>query len=227
MALPLLLGHRGSRVSAGIPENTFASFDLALTHGCDGFEFDVRLTACGNALVCHDPKVGQISIARAQARQLPQLPRLDEVIDRYGQLAFLDIELKVKDLESKVLAALSKCPPAQGYVVSSFIPDVVMDLEARSSSVCIGLICETADQLARWRALPVDYVILHQSLVNRLLVQDIHRAGCRVFVWTVNDQQTMRRLADWGVDGIISDKTELLVRTLKGTMSSGTHGLAG
>jgi glycerophosphoryl diester phosphodiesterase len=227
MALPLLLGHRGARASTGIPENTFASFDLALQHGCDGFEFDVRLTACGSALVCHDPKVGKTSVARAQARQLPQLPRLDEVIHRYGQRAFLDIELKVRDLESKVLTALSKCPPAQDYVVSSFIPDVVMDLEARSSSVRIGLICETTAELARWRELPVDCVIPHQSLVNRLLVQDIHRAGCKVFVWTVNDQETMRRLADWGVDGIISDKTELLVRTLKGTVSSGKHGLAG
>ena len=66
MALPLLLGHRGSRVSAGIPENTFASFDLALKHGCDGFEFDVRLTACGTAVVCHDPKVGGITVARAK-----------------------------------------------------------------------------------------------------------------------------------------------------------------
>ena len=212
---PLLLGHRGARASTGIAENSFASFDLALEHGCDGFEFDVRLTACGTAVVCHDPKVDGITVARAQAKRLPQLPRLDEVIHRYGQRAFLDIELKVRDLESKVLTALSKSPPAQGYVVSSFVPDVVMDLEARSSSVCIGIICETAVQLARWRELPVDCVIPHQSLVNRLLVQDIQRAGCRVFVWTVNDQGTMRRLADWGVDGIISDETELLVRTLK------------
>ena len=133
---PLLLGHRGARASTGIPENTFASFDLALEHGCDGFEFDVRLAACGTAVVCHDPKVGKITIARAQARQLPQLPRLDDVIKRYGERAFLNIELKVKDLESKVLTALSEFPPRQGYVVSSFIPDVVMDLEARSSTVC-------------------------------------------------------------------------------------------
>ncbi|MGZ4839969.1 MAG: glycerophosphodiester phosphodiesterase [Terriglobales bacterium] len=215
MALPLLLGHRGAGASAGIAENTFASFDLALQHGCDGFEFDVRQAACGTALVCHDPKVDGIEVARAQARRLPQLPRLDEVIHRYGRRCFLDIELKVEDLESKVLAALSDCPPAQDYVVSSFIPDVVMDLEARSSSVCIGLICETGAQLARWRELPVDCVIPHQSLVNRLLVQDIQRAGCRIFVWTVNDQEAMRRLADWGVDGIISDETELLVCTLK------------
>lgn len=210
---PLLLGHRGSRASTGIPENTFASFDLALEHGCDGFEFDVRLAACGTAVVCHDPKVGKLTIARAQAKQLPQLPRLPDLIQRYSGRAFLNIELKVKDLESKVLTALAKFPPRRGYVVSSFIPDVVMELEARSSSVSIGIICETPAQLACWRELPVDYVIPHQSLVDRLLVQDIQRAGLRIFVWTVNDQEDMLRLAGWGVDGIISDDTQLLAGT--------------
>jgi glycerophosphoryl diester phosphodiesterase len=213
--LPLLLGHRGARASTGIPENTFASFDLALEHGCDGFEFDVRLMACGSAVVCHDPKVGKITVARAQAKQLPQLPRLNDVIQRYGQRAFLNIELKVKDLELKVLTALAEFPPRQGYVVSSFIPDVVMELEARSSSVMIGIICEPSGQLARWRELPVDYVIPHQALVNRSLVEEIQHAGLRVFVWTVNDKEAMLSLADLGVDGIISDDTELLVRTLR------------
>ena len=74
----------------------------------------------------------------------------------------------MKDLESKVLSALDEFPPQRGYVVSSFIPDVVMDLEARSSSVAIGIICETPAQLACWRKLPVDYVIPQQSLVNRV-----------------------------------------------------------
>ena len=213
--LPLLLGHRGARASTGIAENTFASFDLALEHGCDGFEFDVRLMACGSAVVCHDPKVGKLTVARVRAKQLPQLPRLNDVIQRYGERAFLNIELKVKDLESKVLTALGEFPPRQGYVVSSFIPDVVMELEARSSSVSIGIICETSGQLARWRELPVGDVIPHQALVNRSLVEEIQHAGLRVFVWTVNDKEAMLRLADLGVDGIISDDTELLVRTLR------------
>ena len=39
--------------------------------------------------------------------------------------------------------------------------------------------------------------------------------ACRIFVWTVNDPEAMLRLAAWGVDGIISDDTELLVRTLR------------
>ncbi len=214
MPPPLLLGHRGARLSA-VPENTFASFDLALQHGCDGFEFDVRLAADGSAVVCHDAKVGNVTIARARATQLTQLPRLPDVIQRYGKRAFLDIELKVNDLEAKVLAALSKFPPAQDYVVSSFLPEVVMNLEARSSTVRIGIICETLAQLETWRDLPVDYVIPSAALVDRSLVQEIQRAGLRILVWTVNAREAMLRLAGWGVDGIISDDTELLVRTLR------------
>ncbi len=212
---PLLLGHRGARASVRIPENTCASFDLALKHGCDGFEFDVRRAACGTAVVCHDPKVGKITIARARASRLPQLPRLDDVIKRYGHRSFLNIEIKVEGLESRVLSALSGHPPDQGYVVSSFLPDVVMELEARSSTVEIGIICETPAQLARWRKLPVDYVIPKQSLVSQMLVHEIQVAGLKVFVWTVNKQEDMLRLAGWGVDGIISDDTELLSRTLR------------
>ena len=213
--LPLLLGHRGSRASPAVPENTLASFDLSLEHGCDGFEFDVRLAACGTAVICHDPKVGKLTIASTQASRLPKLPRLTDVLQRYSQRAFLDIELKVKDLDSKVLTALSEHPPAQGYVVSSFIPDVVMDLEARSATVSIGIICETASQLSRWPKLPVDYVIAHQSLVNRELVQELHGAGIKIFVWTVNDAAAMLRFGGWEVDAIISDDTKLLVHTFK------------
>ncbi len=213
--LPLLLGHRGARASVGVPENTFPSFDLALQHGCQGFEFDVRRTACGTAVICHDPKVGKLSVSRTQANKLRQLPRLDDLLLRYSERAFFDIELKVKNLESLVLGALHQHPPKHGYVVSTFLPDVVMDLEARGASAVIGIICETAAQLKLWPQLPADYVIAHRSLVNRTLIQEVQDAGLKIMVWTVNDVEAMVRFTEWGVDGIISDDTELLVRTLK------------
>jgi glycerophosphoryl diester phosphodiesterase len=213
--LPLLLGHRGARASVGVPENTPASFDLALEHGCGGFEFDVRLTACGTAVVGHDPKVGKMTVASTAATRLPQLPRLNKVLQEYAQRAFLDIELKVENLESKVLAALHEFTPAKGYVVSSFLPDVVMEMEARSASVCIGIICENESQLAPWPELPVDYVIAHHSLVNEKLVHEVQWARRKILVWTVNDRESMLRFARWGVDGLISDETELLAQTLR------------
>lgn len=213
--LPLLLGHRGARVSASVQENTPASFDLALEHGCDGFEFDVRLTGCGRSVVCHDPKVDGVVVAQASASQLLNLPRLEDVLQRYSQRAFLDIELKVAGLESKLLNSLREYRVEDDYVVSSFLADVVMQLKARSAKVQAGIICDKPGQLACWREITVDYVIPHHSLVTRKLVEDVHRAGAKLLTWTVNDQKAMRRFADWGVDGIISDETELLVQTFR------------
>ena len=213
--IPALLGHRGACASISVKENTPASFDLALGHGCDGFEFDVRLTSCGRSVVCHDHKVDGITVAQATATQLLHLPLLEDVLRRYGQRAFLDIELKVPGLESKVLNWLREYRLEEDYVVSSFLPEVVMELKTRSATVQAGIICDKPKQLEGWRELTVEYVIPHYSLVTRELVQEVHNAGKNLLTWTVNDPDVMLRLADWGVDGIISDETELLVQTFR------------
>lgn len=213
--LPLLLGHRGARASASVQENTLASFDLAIEQGCDGFEFDVRLTGCGRSVVCHDAKVDGITVSQARADQLRHLPLLEDVLQRYNQQAFLNVELKVPGLESKVLGLLRDNRMEEDYVVSSFLSGVVKELKTRSAKVQTGIICDKSGQLACWRENSVEYVIPHYSLVTRNLVHDVHREGGKVLTWTVNDPGAMLRLADWGVDGIISDETELLVRTFK------------
>ena len=211
--LPVLLGHRGARASASVQENTPASFDLALAHGCDGFEFDVRLTTCGRCVVCHDPKVDGIIVSQATANQLLHLPLLQDVLQRYGQRAFLDIELKVPGLESKILDWLREYRMEQDYVVSSFLLEVVMELKTRSAKIQSGIICDKPGQLACWREANAEFVIPHYSLVTRALVQKVHSAGSKLLTWTVNDRKTMLLLAEWGVDGIISDETELLAKT--------------
>jgi glycerophosphoryl diester phosphodiesterase len=220
--LPLLLGHRGARASTSVQENTLASFDLALEHGCAGFEFDVRLTGCGRSVVCHDPKIDGITVAQASASQLLNLPRLEEVLQGYSQRAFLDIELKVPGLESKVLNSLREYKLEENYVVSSFLPEVVMEMKTRSAKVQAGIICDKPRQLAGWRDYAVEYVIPHYSLVTRGLVEEVHSEGRKLFTWTVNDQKAMLRFADWGVDGIISDETELLVQTFREPKKSPT-----
>jgi glycerophosphoryl diester phosphodiesterase len=210
---PLLLGHRGARACTSVPENTPASFDLALQHGCDGFEFDVRLTNCGRSVVCHDPKVDGIVVSQANADQLRHLPLLEDVLQRYYQHAFLNIELKVPGLESKVLNLLREYRMEEDYVVSSFLPEVVMELKARSAKIQTGIICDKPGQLACWRETNVEYVVPHYSLVTHALVQEVHSAGGKLLTWTVNSRKAMLLLADWRVDGIISDETELLPQT--------------
>jgi glycerophosphoryl diester phosphodiesterase len=110
---------------------------------------------------------------------------------------------------------MAKSAPDRGYVVSSFLPDVLIDLRARSQSVPLGIICETRRQLAPWPDLPVQYVIVQDRLVTSELIQTAHDAGKAVFAWTINNKKSMTRLANIGIDGIISDKTDLLVATLR------------
>src|SRR6266568_6231108 len=212
MSRPLLLGHRGARGLKSIPENTFGSFDHALADGCDGFEFDVRLTADGEAVVCHDPKAKGYEISRATAKQVSELPRLRDVLQRYGD-SFLDIELKVKGLERVTLDLFLRHKPRRGFVVSSFIPAVLKSVRAEDATIPLGLICESKTQLRFWSELPIGYVIPHQELVEPELIRKIKGAGKKVLVWTVNDPAEMHRFADSGVDGIISDDTSVLCGT--------------
>ena len=210
MSRPLLLGHRGARSTKSIPENTLASFDLALEHGCDGFEFDVRCTRDGRAVLCHDPEFGGIEIAQAGAAQLPDLALLEQVLARYEKTAFLDIELKVSGLEAMVLKGLRKHPPLKGYVISSFLPEVLLTLHENDPDVPLGLICETTPQLRKWPDLPVQFVFPHHTLINIDLRRQLQGASRKLFAWTVNLRDRMLELQQMGVDGIISDRTDLL-----------------
>lgn len=212
---PLLLGHRGVRgLRYHVRENTVAAFELALEHGCDGFEFDVRLTADGCGVVCHNPRSGGINIAKTAVARLKRLPQLKDVLARYADRAFLDIELKVPGLETCLLSALSEHPPRRGYVVSSFLPQVLLDLKAQDEAIPLGIICETRYELERYPDLPAEYVFVKESLIKPELVQKVHDKGRRLLAWTVNNKRSMVRLAEMGVDGIISDKADLLVQTL-------------
>jgi glycerophosphoryl diester phosphodiesterase len=209
---PLLLGHRGARASRQFPENTLASFELCLQHGCDGFEFDVRLSADGQAVICHDPHHGGFTIGLTKAKDLA-LPFLDEILQQFAGGAFLDIELKVTGLETLICESLRKHPPQKGFVLSSFRPEVLLALGEIDPAIPLGFLCESLNQLRGWRQSPADWVIPRFDLVDKALVEDVHAAGKRIMVWTVNRDARMAESMAWGVDAIISDETDLLVQT--------------
>ncbi|MFY9845631.1 MAG: glycerophosphodiester phosphodiesterase [Terriglobales bacterium] len=213
MTRPLLLGHRGARASRHIPENTLESFEICLQHGCDGFELDVRLSADGQALICHDATAGGMKIEKTAARNLP-LPTLDDVLRQFANRAFLDIELKVAGLESQTLAELHKHPPQKGYVVSSFLPEVLETIYHLDPSIPLGFLSETQNQFRGWRESSAEWVIPRFDLADENSIKHIHAAGKKLMVWTVNRVEQMHEFASWNVDAIISDDTKLLVQSL-------------
>jgi glycerophosphoryl diester phosphodiesterase len=120
----------------------------------------------------------------------------------------------VEGLEKITLNLLEKYPPRRGYLVSSFLPQVIGWLRRRDAGMPLGLICETRKQLARWKDVPCQYVIVHHELLTPRLIGRLHEEDREVLVWTVNETYDMRRFSSWGVDGIISDETSRLVRCL-------------
>ena len=225
---PLLLGHRGVRPlpclglrwrKPGFPaENTLAAFDYAMVNGCDGFEFDVRYTRDRRAVLSHDPKFNRIEVAAVEYAGLERrrgynLACLEDVLAQFGSAAYLDVELKVAGNEATVVAALRANPPLRGYVVSSFLPDVLLRLHHLEPSLSLAYICEHAEDAERWTELPIAAFIPHHSLVSQRLIDEVQARGMKLLTWTVNDAQDLLRLARWGVDGLISDDPRLLVRT--------------
>ncbi len=218
--LPLLLGHRGARRYAA--ENTLAAFDLALDHGAHGFEFDVRRTRDRHTVLVHDAKLHGLVLRRHTLEQIEDRcrhrhhqppPSLEDVLDRYGRTAFLNIEVKVRGIEELVVRAVRRARP-QRYFISSFLPGVIKRLHRLDRNLVLGALAQTGWQLRRWKVLPAQYVVPHYRLLTPRLMEKLHDAGRKVVTWTVNDPRHMRRAAELGVDGIISDDTKLLLATL-------------
>jgi glycerophosphoryl diester phosphodiesterase len=233
---PLLLGHRGARIvrRSWVPqvprasrpgysdsscdqppaENTLAAFDYAIANGCDGFEFDVRCTRDGRSVICHDPRLDRKEIAACDYAAFKEsAPCLEDVLERFAATAYLDIELKVAGNEEAVVAALRAHPPERGYVISSFVPDVLLRVHEIDSSLPLGYICDRAEQAQIWAELPIQVFVPHRSLVSQRLIDAVHQREMQVFTWTVNDRDELLRFADWGIDGLISDDPKLLAAT--------------
>jgi len=74
---PRVFAHRGGCALG--PENTLAAFDLGLATGADGLELDVRLSADGIVVVCHDETLDRTTDASGAvaARTAAELARVD------------------------------------------------------------------------------------------------------------------------------------------------------
>ena len=217
----LLLGHRGCR--GAFTENTFAAFDHALESGCDGFELDVRMTADAVPVIWHDARLRGRFLSRQRwggMRERCLKPRLgmraialcelEEVLVRYRQVAFLDIELKVRGLESQVAELVRRYRPERGFIISSFRRPMLLEVHRIDPTLPLGFIFDRMPGESVWKGLPVQYLKPSARLVTAARVGEFHEAGMKVLTWTVDGVATARRLVEAGVDGMIGDDPVML-----------------
>jgi glycerophosphoryl diester phosphodiesterase len=213
----LILGHRGA---AELPENTIPSFARALEHGAHGFELDVRQTSDHKLVVVHGSVVGSKSVQSStydEIRNLEngfEIPLLEDVLKKFGQTAYLDVELKSPGLEQAAVELLRAYADPEKTLVSAFDTDTLTKVQELFPELQLGYIYNrTQDEEARHNS-PIEVVIPQFRLASRELITEVHEEGLQVFAWTVNDESEIERLIDLGVDGIISDYPEKVVAVL-------------
>lgn len=198
------IGHRGAKGHA--PENTIASFQKAIDLGCDEIETDVWLVD-ERLVISHD-----------RPETAAGLLTLAETLDFcHGKIA-LNLELKNAESDTRAMATGEAVArrlgdkPRDDVYVSSFWYEALAGARSVSPNLrrayVFGAAPDIASLLAQARSLDLWALHPERHYVTPARVAAAHGASFRVNTWTVNDPAEIARLAEWGVDGIMSDYPE-------------------
>lgn len=227
-AKTLVYGHRGA--SAHAPENTIEAFALARAQGADGVELDVRRCLDGDMALHHDVEL-------PDGRRIVELTRGDlpahsctlaEALDVCdGMVVNVEIKNVPSDpdhdpeclLADAVVALLAERRGRDRVIVSSFGLPTIDRVHALAPDLPTGLLTfldpigPEAIELAAGRG----HVAVHPHVatVDEAYVALAHDHGLAVNVWTVDDPEQIRRLADWGVDGVVTNVPDVAVEALR------------
>ncbi len=158
------------------------------------------------------------------------IPTLREVFERFPETR-VNIEMKVNDAEGE--RRLARLLTENGWGDWALVGSFHADAMARFRALCEGRIATSASmsetrnfligvllrQTQRMRptydALQVPEVYRGLRVVSPTSIRLAHGLGLDVHVWTVDDRATMERLLDWGVDGLMSDRPDILAEVFR------------
>lgn len=242
--LPLAFAHRGGAYHPEIEglENTLAAFRHAVGLGYGYLETDVHVTSDGVLLAFHDDvldrvtdRVGRISETTWSDTQealiggRERVPTLAQLFDEFPQARF-NIDVKSEGAVPALAEFLIVRGDLDRVLVGSFSRQRLeafrratggrVATSAHPYEVAAFRLSPSA-RLARWltRGRPVALQVPIRRgplrIVTPGLVRRAHAAGVQVHVWTIDDPEEMKRLLDLGVDGLMTDRTDILRTVLR------------
>ncbi len=220
----LRIGHRGAK--AYEPENTLRSFERALKIGVNAVELDVRKTKDSNLIVIHDADVKKTTNGRGLVNELTldqiknfstekgeKIPTLKEALDLLDKKVKVLIELKEEGLEEEVLKLLHEKNLEKNVIIVSFIEEALHKVRELDKTVETGLIyAKHKNPLKAALELKAQYLVGFYRFVHTANVEKAHENRLKVVVWTVNTPEEIAAYIKKGVDGIASDKPDLLIK---------------
>jgi len=223
----LRIGHRGAR--AYEPENTLRSFKKAVEMGVDAVELDVRKTKDRQLVVIHDADVKKTTDGKGLVSELTlkeikefsagkgeKIPTLKEALDFLDKKAKILIELKETDVEKQVLAVVRENGLQKNVIIVSFIEEALGKVRELDKEVETGLIyVKHKNPIKAALDLEASYLLPLYRFTHTANVKKAHENGLKVIVWTINKPEEVIEYIKKGVDGIASDKPDILLLNSK------------
>jgi glycerophosphoryl diester phosphodiesterase len=232
---PIAFAHRGG--PAHFPENSWRAFEHAVKLGYAYLETDAQATSDGVLVAFHDKTLDRVTdragaigsltvkeVAAAKIAGTDRIPLLEELVGAWPDMRF-NIDVKDWPAVRPVAELLRRTGAWDRVNITSFSAGrlratrKLLDRPVCMAASPVGaaalrsglpgrlLAPRFASRWVRCAQLPV-------SLATAPLMGRAHDAGLAVHVWTVNDAKVMNSLLDLGVDGIMTDQTELLREVL-------------
>ncbi len=234
--------HRGSSIH--YPENTMSAFKAAKDEGADWIELDVQQTKDGKIIVIHDTnfkrtagvnkhtweltyeEIKKLDVGSFKNKKFKgeKVPLLEEVIAfAKDNNIKLNIELKPtgheKDFEKTVIDIINEYSFSENCVVTSQVYEVLKNVKKYDRhietvyvmSLAYGDITELKE---------ADHFSIEATSVTEKLVSKVHKEGKELYVWTVNAEDTIRKMISLKVDNIITDDIKLAKDTIHASRTS-------
>ncbi|MBD3193784.1 MAG: hypothetical protein GF317_01925 [Candidatus Lokiarchaeota archaeon] len=227
----LYIGHRGERFNHD--ENTFSAFQNAVNFGANCLELDIRITKDQKLVVFHDENLERMTgydmnISNLNFNDLKKLrtskenqeiPLLREVLDRYNNNIFLMIELKVREIEDKVIFLLESIYSMEKIIISGRDLHQLIKTKKKSPkiSICynitkgIGLSLSDFldDNFKSKKLIGIDMINLRSTFINKEFIDHCHKRKIKALAWDFIELKDpikiMKKLVNLGVNGILFD----------------------
>ena len=139
---------------------------------------------------------------------------MEEALDFLDKQVKVFIELKEQGYEQQVLEAVNKRKLKENVILVSFHEDSLKKIRALNAEVETGLIYASHKNPVKAAVeLKAQWLLALYRFVHSANVQKAHENGLKVVVWTVNTSEEASEMAKKGVDGIASDKPDVLKDT--------------
>jgi len=226
-----VVAHRG--FSEKYPENTMLAFQKAARLGVEFIELDARETKDGEIVVIHDASVNRTTGAEGYVKELSFgeikrldagkwkgfenafVPSLDEVLQALHSKTKLLVEIKEAS-PRKIVKLVKKHGMEQSVIIGSFNIEYLVETRKTAPEIptafITGSMPETPDILT---VNGIEILDINYRRFERARAREFIQRGISLSVWTVDDEDDMKKLAGEEISFITTNRPDVLQKVLR------------